>query len=114
LRAEGDGGGDLPAVTHPAGREHRDITYGVDDLGPQHHRCHVTGVAAALVSLGDHDVDPGTDVGPRVLRGAGERRHLDAVLVRDGDHVVGRGAQRVGDQLDLPVFPGVFHGDVDV
>ena len=49
-----------------------------------------------------------------VLDGTGQRGDGDAVAVRLRDDVIGRGAQRVGDELDLAVLAGVLHRDVDV
>ena len=40
---------------------------GVDDLGHQHHRRDLAGVAAGLVALGDDDVDAVLGMPPGVL-----------------------------------------------
>ena len=46
---------------------------GVDDLGPQHDRSDLAGVAAALAALGDDDVDAGFLVLQGLIRRAAER-----------------------------------------
>ena len=71
-------------------------------------------MTATLVALRDHDVHAGLHMVQRMFFRAGQRRHQHAVVVRGGDHIVGRGSQRVGDQLDLTVLSGVLHRDVDV
>ncbi len=51
-----------------AGAEHGHVgADGVDDLGGEHHRGDLTGVAAGLVALGHDDVDAVRDVGQGVL-----------------------------------------------
>jgi hypothetical protein len=66
-------------------------------------------VTAGLVALRDDDVDAVLHVRERVLRGARQRGHLDAVLVRLLDHVDRWRAERVGDQ-----HRAVLERDVDV
>ena len=100
LRAERERGGDLAAAADAAGREHRRGRDRVDDLGDEHHRRDLAGVAAGLVALGDDHVDAVVHVALRVLGLAGERGDLHAVLVRLVDHVLGRRAERVRDQRD--------------
>ena len=103
-------GGDLAAGADAAGTEHGYVgTDRVHDLGGQHHAGDLAGVAAGLVALGDDDVDAVLDVRQRVLGGAGQRGHLDAVLVRLLDDVDRRRAERVGDQ-----HRAVLQRDVDV
>ncbi len=69
----------------------------------------LAGVAAGLVALGHDDVDAVAHVRQRVLGGARERGHLDAVLVALLDDVDRRRAERVGDQ-----HRPVLQGDVEV
>ena len=54
----------------------------VDDLGDEHHRRDLAGVAAGLGALGDDDVDALLDLLARLLGAADERGDLHAVLVR--------------------------------
>ena len=99
LGAERQRGRDLPARADAAGAEHGYVGADrVHDVGRQHHRRHLAGVAAGLVALRDDDVDAVGDVAERVLGGAGQRGDLDAVLVALLDHVDRRRAERVGDQ----------------
>ena len=84
LRAERQRGGDLTTGADAAGGEHRGRRDRVDDLGHEHHRRDLTGVAAGLVALRDHDVDAVVHVALRVLGLARERGDLHAVRVRRG------------------------------
>jgi hypothetical protein len=94
----------LPAVADPARRQHRQRRHRVDHLRPEHDAAHVTGVAAALAALRDHEVDAGRLVRERVLDASAQRADQPAGGLDVLDHVGGRGAQRVGDHLDLRVL----------
>jgi hypothetical protein len=100
LGAEGEGRSHLATVPDAASGQHRDRAYGIDDLGDQHHRGDRARVPAGLVALRDHQVDARLDVTPRVLDGARQRRHLDAVLAAHLDHPGRRRPERRGDQAD--------------
>src|SRR2546429_7742101 len=100
LRTERGGRGDLAPAADPARREHRRGCDRVDDLGDENHRRDLTGVTAGLVTLGHDDVDAVVHVPLRVHGLAGERRDLDAMLVRLLDDVLRRRTERVRDQLD--------------
>ena len=76
---------DLPAVADAARGEHRRRRHGVDDLGDEHHRADLAGVAAGLVALGDDDVDAGVLLALGVLRLADEA---------GDDHAVARAPAR--------------------
>ena len=72
LRAERHGRRHLAAAADAAGAEHRDGGDRVDDLGDEHHRADLAGVAAGLGALGDDEVDPGLHVALGVHRLAGQ------------------------------------------
>jgi hypothetical protein len=109
-RAERECRGDLPAGADAAGSENMRVGADrVDDVRHEHHRGDLAGVAARLGALRDDDVDAVVDVRTGVLGLAGECGHGHAVLVREVDDVLGRRAERVGDQLDR-----VPQCDVDV
>ena len=83
-----------------AGREHRRGRDRLHHLGHEHHRRDLTGVAARLVALRDHDVDAVVHVALRVLRLARQRGHSTPCVVRAVDDVLRRRAERVGDERD--------------
>ncbi len=103
LRAEGEPGGGLFAAADAAGGEDGQRGDGLDDFGDQHHRADLTGVAARLVPLGDDDVDARLRVVPGVPGAPGQGGDENAVVVGAGDDVGGRGAERVGEELDRVV-----------
>ena len=112
-RAQGERRRDLAAAADPARGEHRDArAHGVNDLGYQDHGGDLAGVPARLVALGDHDVHAVGDLPAGVLRLPGQRGHQHAALVRAGDDVGRRRAERVRDQprrvaqRDLDVLAG--------
>ena len=101
LRAERQRGRHLASAADAARGEHRRrTTKGVNNFGHQDHRRDLTGVPAGLMALGDHDVDAVLDMPLRVLGAAGQCGHRDTGGVHLVDDVLGRRAQRVGDQFD--------------
>ncbi len=78
LGTEGEGRSELAAAADATGGQDRHGSHGIDDLGHEHHRADLAGVATGLRSLRDHEVHAGRDVADRVCRLAGERADLDA------------------------------------
>ena len=102
--AERHGGRHLAARADAARGQHRRRRHGVDHLRPEHQAADLAGVAAALVALGDDDVDAGLLVAQRLVGAAAERRHQAARVVDLLDHLRRRRAERVGEQLHLLVL----------
>src|SRR5205807_3820748 len=75
----------------------------LDDLGPQHERPHLAGVAAALGALGDDDVDARVAVAAGLLGRAAQSRQRAPAVLDLGDNVGRRRAQGVGDQAHAVV-----------
>ena len=106
LGAERERGRDLLAGADAAGGEHRGGGDGLGDLGPEHDRADLTGVAAALAALGDDDVDARVLVLQGLVRRAAQRGDLQASVVDVLDDVRRRRAEGVGDEADLRVGQG--------
>jgi hypothetical protein len=98
-RAEGERCRDLAAAADTArGEDGRLLADCVDDLRDQDHGGDLAGVPARLVALGDHDVHAAGDLPAGVLGLPGQRGDQHAALVRAGDDVGRRRAERVRDQ----------------
>src|SRR5664280_676056 len=88
--AEGQRGGQAPAVEDPAGSHDGDLAaHGVDDLGNQGHGGHLAGVAPGLGALGHHDVAPGIEGPTGVGDLAAHVDDQDAVTVAELHHLGG-------------------------
>ena len=85
----------LTAAADAAGTQHRNAADGIDDLGDQHHRPDLAGVAAGFAALGDDHVDTGVDVTLGVLGRTGEGADGAALLLDAVDHVRRGRAERV-------------------
>jgi len=110
LCAHGKRRGDLTAGPDAASGEDRGGRDRVDHLRPEDDAADVAGVPAALGALRHDDVDAGVTMGARLPRRSAERRHQATGLVDAVDHVRGRRAERVRDQLHL----GMAERDVDL
>ena len=106
---ERERGGQAPAVEDAAGGDDGDpVADRVDDLRDERERGDLSGVAAGLGALGDHEVAPGLDGTDGVLDLAAHADHDEVVLVAEVDHL-GRHAQpghecggaALDDHLDL-------------
>ena len=97
--------GDLASVGDAAGCEHGGRRHGVDDLGHEHHRADLAGVATGLGALGDDQVDAGGTLALGVDDRADEAGDEDVTVVGLGHEVVGRRTEGVGDETDLLVRP---------
>ena len=75
---------ELVAAVSNAGGRHRLRLYGIDHLGHQGQRANATGVAAALVALGEDNVDASLGHAASVLHVTHHRHHLHAALVHFG------------------------------
>ena len=82
----------------PPAAEHRDGRHGVDDLGDEHHRADLAGVAAGLGALGDDDVDAGLHVALGVHAPCRPARARGTPRVGGLDHVLRRRAEGVGHE----------------
>ena len=82
----------------PPAAEHGHGGDGVDDLGDEHHRADLAGVAAGLGALGDDDVDAGRHVALGVDGLAGEGADEAALLLDPVDHELRRRAEGVGHE----------------
>ncbi len=111
LRAERHRGSHLATAADAPGAEDRDVDR-VDDLGDQHHRTDLAGVAAGLGALGDDQVDARGLVALGVLRASRERTDQPAFLLHPVDQELRRRAECVGDeggpvgQRDLELWSG--------
>jgi len=94
-------------------QRHRQRQRPASTTSDQHHAGDLPGVAAGLVTLRDDSVDAPSHVPGGVLGAVGQRGDRDATVMRAGDHVVRRRAERVGDERDRMrerrVDLGAFH-----
>ncbi len=111
LRAERHRRRHLASAPDATRTEHGDVD-GIDDLGDQHHRADLTGVATRLRPLGDDDVDPCGLMTLGVLRTPGERTDQPPLLLDAVDQELRRRPECVGDEggpvseRDLQLGPG--------
>ena len=90
----------LAPPTDATGTEHGDVD-GVDDLGDQHHRADLAGVAAGLGTLGDDQVHPCCLMAFGVLRAPCERADQSALLFDSIDEELWWRPECVGDERSL-------------